>query len=155
MVKKPDDGRRSVAKNRKAFFEYSVLEKFEAGIMLQGTEVKSLRDGKLNLGDAFATVDRGEAFLHNAHIGEYTNGSYSNHEPLRRRKLLLHRHELDKLEGKVEQKGLTLVPLEVYFLRGKAKVELGLCRGKQAHDKRHAIRDRDVGREVARSLAED
>lgn len=154
-MKKPDDGRRSVAKNRKALFEYSVLEKFEAGIMLQGTEVKSLRDGKLNLGDAFATVDRGEAFLHNAHIGEYTNGSYSNHEPMRRRKLLLHRHELDKLEGKVEQKGLTLVPLEVYFLRGKAKVELGLCRGKQAHDKRHAIRDRDVGREVARSLAED
>ncbi len=154
-MKKPDDGRRSVAKNRKALFEYAVLEKFEAGIMLQGTEVKSLRDGKLNLGDAFATVDRGEAFLHNAHIGEYTNGSYSNHEPMRRRKLLLHRHELDKLEGKVEQKGLTLVPLEVYFLRGKAKVELGLCRGKQAHDKRHAIRDRDVGREVARSLAED
>lgn len=154
-MKKPDDGRRSVAKNRKALFEYSVLEKFEAGIMLQGTEVKSLRDGKLNLGDAFATVDRGEAFLHNAHIGEYTNGSYSNHEPMRRRKLLLHRHELDKLEGKVEQRGLTLVPLEVYFLRGKAKVELGLCRGKQAHDKRHAIRDRDVGREVARSLAED
>ena len=154
-MKKPDDGRRSVAKNRKALFEYAVLEKFEAGIMLQGTEVKSLRDGKLNLGDPFATVDRGEAFLHNAHIGEYTNGSYSNHEPMRRRKLLLHRHELDKLEGKVEQKGLTLVPLEVYFLRGKAKVELGLCRGKQAHDKRHAIRDRDVGREVARSLAED
>lgn len=154
-MKKPDDGRQSAVKNRKALFEYTVLEKYEAGIMLQGTEVKSLRDGKLNLGDAFATVDRGEAWLHNAHIGEYTNGSYSNHEPLRRRKLLLHRHELDKLEGKVEQKGLTLVPLEVYFLRGRAKVELGLCRGKQAHDKRHAIRDRDVQREVARGLAED
>jgi SsrA-binding protein len=154
-VKKPDDGRKSIATNRKALFEYQVIERYEAGIMLQGTEVKSLRDGKLQFRDAFATVERGEAFLMHAHIGEYSNGSYSNHEPTRRRKLLLHRHEIDKLDGKVHEKGLTLIPLDIYFVRGKVKVELGLCRGKKDHDKRHSIRERDVARDTARHLAED
>ena len=150
MAKKPAksdaNGVRMIARNRKARFEYTVVDEVEAGIVLRGTEVKSLRDGKLQLMDAYATIDGGEAYLHHAHIAEYTNGSAFNHDPIRTRKLLLHRRELDRLHAKVSEKGLTLIPLDVYFKEGRVKVKLGLCRGKAMHDKRAAIRDRDEKR---------
>lgn len=145
-MKKAPDGTRLVAKNRKALFDYEVLERIEAGVVLTGTEVKSLRDGKLQLVDAYATVEGGEALLHHANIAVYPNGGVFNHEPTRTRKLLLHRREIERLASKAREKGLTLVPLAVYFKGPRAKVELGLCRGKAAHDKRAAIRERDERR---------
>jgi len=145
-------GDRVVAQNRKARHEYHVLDTWETGIVLQGTEVKSLRDGKANLKDAFARVDGGEMWLYNMHISPYEQGNRFNHDPLRPRKLLLHRNEIRKLIGQVEQKGLTLVPLDVHFTRGKAKVKLALVRGKQLHDKRDTLRERDQQREIQRGL---
>jgi SsrA-binding protein len=145
-------GDKVVAQNRKARYEYHVLDTWETGIVLQGTEVKALREGKANLKDAFARVDGGEMWLYNLHISPYEQGNRFNHDPVRPRKLLLHRQEIRKLIGQVEQKGLTLVPLDIHFSRGKAKVNLALVRGKQLHDKRDAIRERDQEREIRRGL---
>jgi SsrA-binding protein len=140
-----------VVRNKKARHEYHVLETWEAGIVLQGTEVKSLRTGRANVQDAFARVDGGQLWLYNLHISPYEAGNRFNHDPLRPRKLLLHRQQIRKLIGQVEQKGLTLVPLDVYFRRGIAKVTLALVRGKQLHDKREDLRRRDAEREMERA----
>lgn len=149
-----DDGIRIITSNRKARHDYHALDTWEAGIALQGTEVKSLRDGKANLRDSFARVDGNEVFLHNAHIGEYDQGNRNNHEPTRRRKLLLHRHEINRMRGRVEEKGLTLIPLRLYFKRGKAKVEIALAKGKREYDRRQDIAKRDARRELDRALKE-
>jgi SsrA-binding protein len=145
-------GRKIVASNRKARHNYSILESFEAGVALVGTEVKSLRQGQASLADAFATVDDGEVWLRNLHIPEYQHGSWTNHDPRRNRKLLLHRRQIDTLIGKIRDGNLTLVPLSLYFSEGKVKVELALARGKQAHDKRQDMARRDAQREVVREL---
>jgi SsrA-binding protein len=141
-----------VATNRKARHNYSILEVFEAGVVLTGTEVKSLREGQASLADAFATVDDGEIWLRNLHIAEYHHGSWTNHAPRRNRKLLLHRRQIDMLVGRIRDGNLTLVPLSLYFADGRVKVELALARGKQAHDKRQDIARRDAQREVVREL---
>ena len=141
-----------VATNRKARHNYAILDTFEAGVALMGTEVKALRDGTASLADAFATVDDGEIWLRNLHIPEYHHGSWTNHAPRRNRKLLLHRGEIDNLIGKIRDGNLTLVPLSLYFTNGKVKVELALARGKQAHDKRQDMAKRDAEREVTREL---
>ena len=146
------DGKKIVASNRKARHNYSILEVFEAGVALVGTEVKSLREGQVSMADAFATVDDGEIWLRNLHIAEYHHGTWTNHIPRRNRKLLLHRRQIDMLMGKIRDGNLTLVPLSMYFLDGKVKVELALARGKQAHDKRQDIARRDAQREVVREL---
>ena len=138
-----------VATNRKAFHDYAIEEKLEAGIVLRGTEVKSLREGKVNLRDSYASVDHEEVILHNCHITPYSHGNIMNHDPLRPRKLLLHRKEISKLLGKTQQKGLTIVPLRIYFSpQGKAKVEIALAKGKKQYDRRETIKTRDAGREV-------
>jgi SsrA-binding protein len=154
-TKRPKDqasGKQRVATNRKARHNYSILEVFEAGVALLGTEVKSLRDGHASLVDAFATVDDGEVWLRNMHIPEYHHGTWTNHAPRRNRKLLLHRRQIDTLVGKIKDGNLTLVPLSVYFVHGKVKVELALARGKQAHDKRQDLARRDAQREITRAL---
>jgi SsrA-binding protein len=147
-----ESGRKLIAQNRRARHDYAVLDTFEAGLVLQGTEVKSLRDGRANLTEAFAQIDNGEAWLHNLHIPEYTQGTYNNHDPRRRRKLLLHRGEIAGLIGKTRESGLTLVPLSLYFRDGKAKVELALARGKRAYDRRQDLAERDAQREMARAV---
>lgn len=141
-----------IASNRKARHNYTILDTYEAGIALVGTEVKSLREGQASLTDAFATVDDGEVWLRNLHIAEYHHGTWTNHAPRRNRKLLLHRRQIDQLVGKIRDGNLTLVPLSLYFTEGKVKVELALARGKQAHDKRHDLAKRDADREVIREL---
>lgn len=141
-----------VATNRRARHNYSVLETFEAGVQLVGTEVKSLRDGQASLADAFATIDDGEVWLRNLHIPEYHHGSWTNHTPRRNRKLLLHRSQIDNLIGRIRDGNLTLVPLSLYFSDGKVKVELALARGKEARDKRQDIAKRDADREITREL---
>jgi len=148
---KKDEERISIAKNRRARFDYLLLDTFEAGIVLRGTEVKALRDGKANITDAFGVVRNAEVFLLNAHISPYERGGYVNHEPTRLRKLLLHRKEIRRLIGAVEREGLTLVPLELYFKKGVAKVALALAKGKKLHDKRDTERTRDAEREMARA----
>ncbi len=145
-------GRKIIAQNRKARHDYSILDVYEAGLVLTGTEVKSLRLGRASLVDGFATIDDGEMYLHNVHIPEYEQGSWTNHEPRRVRKLLLHREEIGRLIGKTKESGLTIVPLSLYFSAGKAKVELGLARGKKSYDKRQDLARRDADREVARAL---
>jgi len=145
-------GKRVIATNRKARHHYAVMEVFEAGVVLTGTEVKSLREGLASLADAFATVDDGEIWLRNLHIAEYHHGTWTNHAPRRNRKLLLHRRQIDTLVGKIRDGNLTLVPLSLYFTEGKVKVELALARGKQAHDKRQDLAKRDARREVIREL---
>jgi SsrA-binding protein len=145
-------GRKIIAQNRKARHDYAIIETFEAGLVLTGTEVKSLRKGRASLVDGFATIDDGEVFLRNVHIPEYDQGSWTNHEPRRTRKLLLHRGEILRLIGKTKESGLTLVPLSLYFSEGKAKVELGLARGKKSYDKRQDLARRDADREVRRAL---
>ena len=140
----------SIARNRRARHDYHILETFEAGLVLTGTEVKSLRDGKANISDAYGIIRDGEAFLLNLHIAPYESRGYANHEPDRTRKLLLHRKEIRRLIGAVERQGLTLVPLELYFKNGVAKVALALGKGKKLHDKRDAERERDAAREIAR-----
>ncbi|HMK22409.1 MAG TPA: SsrA-binding protein SmpB [Terriglobales bacterium] len=151
--KAKESGGKVVATNRKAFHDYFIEDKFEAGIVLQGTEVKSLREGKVNLQDSFASVRDGEVFLHHCHISPYSHGNIMNHDPLRVRKLLLHRNEINKLLGKTQQKGLTLIPLRIYFsARGHAKVELGLAKGKKLYDRRESIKAREAGREVERAI---
>jgi len=145
-------GRKLIAQNRKARHDYAILDTYEAGIALTGTEVKSLRAGRASLVDGFATIDDGEIFLRNVHIPEYTQGSWTNHEPRRTRKLLLHRAEITRLIGKTRESGLTLVPLSLYFSEGKVKVELALARGKRAYDKRQDLARRDADREVRRAM---
>ena len=153
MANKEDDEReRNVAVNRRAFHDYFIDEKYECGIVLTGTEVKSLRAGRCNLRDGFARIDENEAWLENVHISPYEQGNLMNHEPIRPRKLLLHRRQIATLIGKVRQKGYTLIPLRVYFTRNHAKVELGLARGKREYDKREAIAERDAKREIARVM---
>ena len=139
---------RVVATNRRARHEYEILETLEAGLVLRGTEVKSLRDGQVNFKDSYATVRNGEAWLRGCHISPYSHGTDANHDPERDRKLLLHKREISRLSGKISERGLTLVPLRLYFKDGRAKVELGLARGKKLHDKRSALREREVRREM-------
>jgi SsrA-binding protein len=144
-----------MAVNRRARHEFTIDETFEAGIVLTGTEIKSIRSGKVNLGDAYARIERGEAWLIGAHIAPFEQGNRYNHDPKRERKLLLHRSEIDELLGRTKAKGQTIVPLRLYLTsRGRAKLELGLARGKQLHDRRRDIADRDARREVARELAD-
>jgi SsrA-binding protein len=144
--------RKIIAQNKKARHDYSILDVYEAGLVLKGTEVKSLRQGRASLVDGFATIDDGEMYLRNVHIPEYTQGSWTNHEPRRTRKLLLHREEIGRLIGRTQESGLTIVPLSLYFLDGKVKVELALARGKRTYDKRQDMARRDADREVARAL---
>lgn len=141
-----------IAKNKKAYHEYEVLDRFEAGVALLGTEVKSIREGRVNLKESYARVKDGEIWLENCHISPYTHGTYSNHEPMRSRKLLLHRREINKLIGSTVKKGLTLVPLSMYFKDGKVKIEIALVRGKQLYDKRETARRKTVEREIQREL---
>ncbi len=145
-------GQKLVASNRKAFHDYFILDKFEAGLVLFGTEVKSIREGRINLKDSYAAVKDGEAFLLNCHISPYSHGNRENHEPTRARKLLLHRQEIRKLIGKTQEKGLTLVPLRVYLSRGRVKVELGVARGKKDYDKRETERRKDVDRDTRAAM---
>jgi SsrA-binding protein len=147
-----ESGRKLIASNRKARFEYEILDTYEAGIELRGPEVKSLRAGRANLSDSYAHVHRGELFLANAHISPYEQAGRDNPDPRRQRKLLMHRSEIARLEGEVSEKGLTLVPLSLYFKAGRAKVELALVRGKKQRDKRETIRKREQEREVRREL---
>jgi SsrA-binding protein len=155
VQRQKDKSENAVVTNRKAYHDYFIEEKFEAGIMLQGTEVKSIREGRVNLQDSYASVKGAEVFLHHCHISPYSHGNIMNHEPLRTRKLLLHRKEINKLLGKTQQQGLTLIPLRIYFSkRGLAKVELGLAKGKKQHDRRESIKTREAGREVERAMKE-
>ncbi|HEY4453973.1 MAG TPA: SsrA-binding protein SmpB [Pseudonocardiaceae bacterium] len=145
-----EKGQKVIAANRKARHDYEILDVYEAGVALVGTEVKSLRLGRASLVDAFATVDDGEVWLRGLHIPEYAMGTWTNHEPRRTRKLLLHKGEIIKLIGKTQESGLSLVPLSMYFKDGKVKVELALARGKRAYDKRQALAKRDADREISR-----
>jgi len=147
-----ESGVNIIAKNRKAFNEYEILERWEAGIVLQGTEVKSLRAGRCNMGDAFGDFRKGEVWLCKLHIGPYEQGNRENHEPFRRRKLLFTARELRKMKPKLEAKGLALVPLKLYFKRGLVKVEMGLGRGKKQHDKRRAKAKRDSDMRIRREM---
>jgi SsrA-binding protein len=140
-----------IAQNRKARHDYTILDTYEAGVALLGTEVKSLRMGRASLVDAYATVDDGEVFLRGLYIPEYLQGSWTNHEPRRTRKLLLHRAEIERLIGKIREGGLTLVPLSLYFTDGKVKCEIALARGKKSYDKRHDLAQRDANREIQRA----
>ena len=149
---KPDPEVQSIAKNRQARHDYAIIDSWEAGIVLTGTEVKALREGKANISDAYGIVRNGEIYLLNLHISPYERGGYVNHDPTRTRKLLLHRKEIRRLIGAVEREGLTLIALELYFKKGKAKVALALGKGKKLHDKRETSRQRDAEREVARAL---
>ena len=148
--KKSEEGIKVITVNRQAYHDYTVERTIEAGISLVGTEIKSIRDGKVNLRSSYAIIRQGEVWLENAHIATYDFGNVYNHDPLRRRKLLLHRREIQQLEARVASKGLTLIPLKLYLKGGRAKVELGLARGKKLYDKREAIAERDVKREIER-----
>jgi len=143
---------REVASNRRAFHDYFIDERLEAGLELLGTEVKSLRAGRANLRDGYVRINGDQAWLENVHISPYPQANLQNHEPMRPRKLLLHRKEIDSLIGKVRQKGYTLIPLRVYFVRNRAKVEVGLARGKRQYDKREALAEADAKREMARAV---
>ena len=144
---------RVIASNRKAFHDYHVLETFEAGLALLGTEVKSLRESQVNFKDAYVAIDREEPWLIGCHIAPYHHSSFDNHDPERRRKLLLHRREITRLVGKVAERGLTLIPLKLYWKGGRAKLEVGLARGKKLYDKRASIRERDERRELSREAS--
>ena len=148
-----EKGEKTVATNRKARFDYLIEDTVEAGIVLSGTEVKSLRQGRASLVDGYALIDGGEAWLEGVHIPEYTQGTWTNHSPRRKRKLLLHKHEITKLGQRVAQGGYTLVPLKLYFVDGRAKVELGIGKGKKAYDKRQALRERQDTREAQRAIS--
>jgi SsrA-binding protein len=145
-------GHKVVAQNKKARHDYHIEDTFEAGLVLTGTEVKSLRAGRASLIDGFAEVHYGEAFLHGVHIPVYTQGTWTNHEPRRVRKLLLNRHEIDKIESRVAERGLTIVPLSLYFKDGRAKVEIALAKGKKTYDKRHALAERQANREAQQAM---
>ncbi len=147
-----EQGKKIIARNRRARHDYHIEDVVEAGLVLTGTEVKSLRAGRASLTDGFGQVSEQEVWLHNVHIPEYTQGTWTNHEPRRTRKLLLHRKEIDRLTAATAERGLTLVPLSLYFKDGKAKVELAVARGKRTYDKRHELARRDAAREVDRAL---
>jgi SsrA-binding protein len=147
-----ESGQKVIASNRKARHDYTILDTYEAGVVLVGTEVKSLRAGRASLVDSFATVDDGEIWLRGLHIPEYAHGTWTNHEPRRTRKLLLHKKEILRLIGKTKESGTSLVPLSMYFKDGKVKVELALARGKKAHDKRQAMAKRDADREIQKVM---
>jgi len=153
MAVQDDSNEKTVTTNRKARHEYIILDTYEAGIVLKGTEVKSLRQGNANLTDGYAELRNGEVWLHGMHINPYEQGSYANVDPVRDRKLLLHKNEIRKLYSKTTEKGLTLIPLKVYFKKNHAKVLLGVCRGKKAYDKRHDIARRDAERDLRRHYA--
>jgi SsrA-binding protein len=148
-----EKGEKTVATNRKARFDYLIEDTVEAGLVLTGTEVKSLRQGRASLVDGYALIDGGEAWLEGVHIPEYTQGTWTNHSPRRKRKLLLHKHEITKLGQRVAQGGYTLVPLKLYFVDGRAKVELGVGKGKKSYDKRQALRERQDSREAQRAMS--
>ena len=147
-----EQGKKIIASNRRARHEYTIEDTVEAGLVLTGTEVKSLRAGRATLTDGFGQISDSEAWLHGVHIPQYTQGTWTNHEPRRTRKLLLHRREIDRLASSINERGLTLVPLSLYFRDGKVKIELGLARGKRTYDKRHDLAKRDAAREVEREL---
>jgi len=147
-----DRGKKIIASNRRARHDYTIEDTVEAGLVLTGTEVKSLRAGRATLTDGFGQITDGEAWLHGVHIPQYTQGTWTNHDPRRTRKLLLHRREIDKLAGSVSERGLTLIPLSLYFSDGKVKIELGLARGKRSYDKRQDLAKRDAAREMERAL---
>jgi SsrA-binding protein len=145
---------RMVSENRKALHDYHILETFEAGVVLQGTEVKAIREGRVNLRDSFARLENGEVFVYNVHISPYSHRGYADHEPTRKRKLLLHRQEIRKLIGRTVERGLTLVPIRMYFKNGHVKVAIALAKGKQAHDKRETVKKRDAERETRAAVKE-
>ena len=147
------EGTKLIARNKKARYQYLILDTFEAGLALQGTEVKSLRDGKCSLAESYARLINGELFLCGAHIDPYKAGGYTNHEPVRDRKLLMHKREIRKIQAQLTEKGLTMVPLSMYFKRGMAKVELALVRGKKLHDKRESLKKRDAERSMRRAMS--
>ncbi len=147
-------GIKIVATNKKALHDYFIEETYEAGVSLRGTEVKSIREGRVNLKDSFAMVEDGEVWLYNCHISPYSHGRIEEQDPLRKRKLLLHREEINRLMGKVQQRGYTLVPIKIYFKEGKAKIELALAKGKKLYDKREALKKKDLKREAERILKE-
>jgi len=147
-------GEKLIASNRRAHHDFEVLETFEAGLVLQGTEVKALRDGRADLKESYARIEREEGWLFGCHISPYAQGNRANHDPVRPRKLLLHKPEIRRLLGKVKERGLTMVPLRLYFKGGRAKVELGLARGRKTLDKRHVIREREERREMDRAIRE-
>ena len=154
MATKPQSGEKLIASNKKALHEYFVVQKLEAGVVLTGTEVKALRDGKANLKDAYVIFKNGEAYLFGLHISPYSHGNIQNHEPDRTRKLLLHRRELDKLHGQTAEKGLTVVPLRLYFKGARVKAEIAVVRGKRQYDKRDTERTRELDREAAAAMKE-
>lgn len=147
-----EQGRKIVAQNKKARHDFFIEDTFEAGLVLQGTEVKSLRMGRASIGDGFVDIDDHEAWLHGVHIPEYTQGTWTNHAARRKRKLLLHRMEIDKIERRVNEKGLTVVPLALYFVDGRVKIEIGLAKGKKSWDKRHSLAERQADREKEQAL---
>jgi len=147
-----DQGRKLVAQNKKARHDYHIEDTYEAGLVLMGTEVKSLRMGRASLADGFVDIEGHEAWLHGVHIPEYTQGTWTNHSARRKRKLLLNRHEIDKIERRVNEKGLTVIPLALYFLDGRAKVEIALAKGKKSWDKRHSLAERQADREKEQAL---
>jgi SsrA-binding protein len=149
-----EKAQRSVAENRKAHHDYHILETYETGMVLVGTEVKAIREGRVNLRDSFARVEDGEVFVFNVHISPYSHRGYAQHEPLRRRKLLLHRSEIRKLIGKTVEKGMTLVPLRMYFKNGRAKLAIGLAKGKKEYDRRETIKRRETDRETRAAMKE-
>ena len=152
MIRKTKNGLKIISKNRKASYNYFFQEFYEAGIVLKGSEVKSLRDGKANISESYALNDKGEIFLINSHIPSYKESSYNNHEPNRNRKLLLNKREINKLIGKINREGLTLIPTKLYFKKGKAKVEIAIAKGKRRYDKRQVKKKRDWNREKARYI---
>ncbi|KAF4408190.1 MULTISPECIES: SsrA-binding protein SmpB [Streptomyces] len=152
-AKAAESGRKLVAQNKKARYDYNILDTYECGLVLTGTEVKSLRQGRASLVDGFVNLDRGEAWLHNVHIPEYTQGTWTNHAARRKRKLLLHREEIDKLERKSQETGHTIVPLQLYFKEGRAKVEIALAKGKKEYDKRQTLREKQDRRESERAIS--
>jgi SsrA-binding protein len=147
-----EQGRKLIAQNKKARHDYFIEDTFEAGLVLQGTEVKSLRMGRATIGDGFVDIDGNEAWLHGVHIPEYTQGTWTNHAARRKRKLLLHRTEIDKIERRVNERGLTVVPLALYFVDGRAKVEIGLAKGKKSWDKRQSLAERQADREKEQAI---
>jgi SsrA-binding protein len=146
------DGIKVIAENRKAYHDYFIEEKYEAGLVLTGTEIKSIRNGRVNLKDSYARVEKGEIWLYQMHISPYEQGNRFNHEPLRRRKLLLRQREIVKLSSQIQLQGLTVIPLKIYLKRGLAKLEIALCRGKKNYDKRQSLAERDAKRDMERQL---
>ena len=148
----PSEGIKVVSENRKAFHDYFIEDRVEAGIILTGTEIKSIRNGKVNLKDSYARLNNGEVWVYQMHISPYEQGNRYNHDPLRQRKLLLHRAEINKLVGKIQLQGLTLIPIKIYLKKGMAKVELAVCQGKKNYDKRQVLAEREGKREIERAL---